>query len=71
MSDVRLLAQGVYDEKAFDRMPILADALQDEGCDNEAWLVRMRDPSWPWCRGCHVLDSLLPDLVHKRDCVGK
>lgn len=53
------LARGIYDERAFDRMPILADALQDAGCDNDEWLGRMRDPHWAWCRGCHVVDSLV------------
>ena len=28
-------ARGVYDERAFDRMPIPADALQDAGCDSD------------------------------------
>jgi hypothetical protein len=58
------LARGIYERREFSTMPILADALQDAGCDNEEWLARMRDPEWPWCRGCHVLDSLLPELVH-------
>lgn len=40
-------------------MPILADVLQDAGCDNDAWLARMRNPYWPWCRGCHILDTLV------------
>ncbi|MCE9567113.1 MAG: hypothetical protein K8U57_34350 [Planctomycetes bacterium] len=62
-STAMALARGIYDERAFDRMPFLADALQDAGCDNDAWLARMRDHSWPWCRGCHILDSLLPELV--------
>jgi hypothetical protein len=58
------LARGIYDRREFNAMPILADALQDAGCDTAEWLARMRDPNWPWCRGCHVLDSLLPELVH-------
>lgn len=57
------LARAIYDTHEFSAMPVLADALQDAGCDDEGWLARMRDPSWPWCRGCHVLDSLLPDLM--------
>ena len=34
-SDVVALAKGISHERAFDRLPILADALQDAGCDNE------------------------------------
>src|SRR5207248_912805 len=34
-STVLALAEGVYADRAFDRLPILADALQDAGCDNE------------------------------------
>jgi hypothetical protein len=34
-SDVVGLAQATYDDKAFERMPILADALMDAGCEDE------------------------------------
>ena len=57
-STVVSLATGIYDEKAFDRMPILADALQDADCDNEDILNHLRGPG-PHVKGCHVLDLLL------------
>jgi hypothetical protein len=52
------LASGIYEEKAFDRMPILADALQDAGCDNEDILNHCRQPG-EHVRGCWVVDLLL------------
>ena len=58
-TDVMLLAQGIYDAKAFDRMPILADALQDAGCDNEDILAHCRDTSLTHVRGCWALDLVL------------
>ncbi len=58
-SDVRLLARGIYDDKAFDRMPILADALQDAGCDNDEVLNHCRAEGWEHVRGCWVIDLLL------------
>jgi hypothetical protein len=57
-TDVRLLAQGIYEEKAFDRMPILADALQDAGCDSDELLNHLRS-SGPHVRGCWALDLVL------------
>jgi hypothetical protein len=54
-----LLAQGIYDDKAFDRMPILADALQDAGCDSDDLLNHCRDTSLTHVRGCWVLDLVL------------
>ena len=58
-SDVLLLARGIYEETAFDRMPILADALQDAGCDEPAILDHCRDPKQTHVRGCWVVDLVL------------
>jgi hypothetical protein len=57
-STVLALAQGIYEERAFDRLPILADALQDAGCDNEDILNHCRDIG-PHARGCCVVDLVL------------
>lgn len=58
------LAQEIYDERAFDRMPALADALQNAGCDNADVLDHcrgVRPPGVPaeHARGCWVVDLLL------------
>jgi hypothetical protein len=57
-STVLSLANGIYEEKAFDRMPILADALQDAGCDSADLLEHCRGES-VHVRGCWVLDLIL------------
>ena len=57
-SDVLLLARGVYADRAFDRMPILADALQDAGCDDDDILNHCREAR-EHARGCWVVDLLL------------
>ncbi|MBP3959963.1 hypothetical protein J8F10_32375 [Gemmata sp. G18] len=57
-STVVALAQGIYDGGAFDRLPILADALQDAGCDSKDVLGHCRGPG-PHARGCWVVDLLL------------
>jgi hypothetical protein len=58
-SDAIALARGIYDDRAFDRMPILADALQDAGCDNDDILTHCRDTRSPHARGCWVVDLVL------------
>ncbi len=57
-STVLALATGIYIEKAFDRMPILDDALQDAGCDNEDILNHCRQPGGH-VKGCWVVDLIL------------
>lgn len=52
------LAEGIYAERAFDRLPILADALQDAGCEHVDILSHCRGPG-PHVRGCWVVDLLL------------
>jgi hypothetical protein len=52
------LARAIYEERAFDRLPILADALEEAGCDNAGLLGHLRGPG-PHVRGCWALDLLL------------
>jgi hypothetical protein len=52
------LASQMYESRDFGAMPILADALQDAGCDNEEVLHHCRGPG-PHVRGCWVLDLVL------------
>jgi hypothetical protein len=52
------LAAQMYDSRDFSAMPILADALQDAGCDSEDVLNHCRGPG-PHCRGCWVVDLVL------------
>jgi hypothetical protein len=53
------LARQMYESREFSAMPILADALQDAGCDNTDILDHCRDVNATHCRGCWVLDLLL------------
>lgn len=57
-STVVQLAQGIYEDRAFDRLPILADALQDAGCDNVDILDHCRGQG-PHVQGCWVVDIIL------------
>jgi hypothetical protein len=57
-SDVLGVARGIYDDKAFERMPILADALMDAGCEDEQIIAHCRGDG-PHVRGCWVVDLIL------------
>ncbi|OWK44457.1 hypothetical protein [Fimbriiglobus ruber] len=55
---VQSLAFGIYQDRAFDRLPILADALEEADCDNLEILAHCRGDG-PHFRGCWVVDLLL------------
>ena len=52
------LARQMYEAREFGAMPILADALQDAGCDNDDVLNHCCGPG-PHVRGCWVVDLVL------------
>jgi hypothetical protein len=59
------LATAAYEERLMpsghlepDRLAILADALEDAGCDNPVVLAHFHSPG-PHCRGCWPLDAIL------------
>lgn len=70
-----VLARGIYDERRFGDLPVLADALEEAGCDNEFVLSHLRGlelvpdaemPNkyrWAKLRGPHVRGCWALDLV--------
>jgi len=57
-STVKALAQAIYDERTFDHMPELADALERAGGTNQEIVDHCRGAN-PHVRGCWALDLLL------------
>ncbi|MBA4190252.1 MAG: hypothetical protein C0467_19885 [Planctomycetaceae bacterium] len=56
---VILLARQMYESRDFSAMPILADALQDAGCEHTDVLTHCRDEKQVHVRGCWVLDLVI------------
>jgi hypothetical protein len=52
------LAQTIYDDRAFDRLPVLADTLEEAGCTDADILAHCRGPG-SHVRGCWVVDLVL------------
>ena len=52
------IARRIYKERAFDQLPILADALEEAGCDDADILGHCR-AGGEYVRGCWVIDALL------------
>jgi hypothetical protein len=57
-SSVVRIARSIYDDRRFENMPILADALEDAGCHDTDILNHCRQPG-EHVRGCWVVDLLL------------
>jgi hypothetical protein len=55
---VSKLAELIYSRRCFGDLPILADALEEAGCDNADVLAHCRQPG-EHVRGCWVIDLLL------------
>lgn len=56
--NVVALAQAIYNERAFDRLPELANALVVVGCEDKQILGHCRSEG-PHVRGCWVVDLML------------
>jgi hypothetical protein len=52
------LAESIHAARAFDRLPVLADALEEAGCTDAEILGHCRGPG-PHVRGCWVVDLIL------------
>jgi hypothetical protein len=52
------VARGIYNERAWQRRPILSDALVDAGCDDSRIRGYCRGEG-PFLRGCWILDQAL------------
>ena len=66
---VTSLAQAIYNDRAFDRMPELADALQEVGCDHQDMLSHCRGPG-PHVKGwgcCHDGSGMVKRYRPKAD----
>ena len=55
---IHMLATGIYEQRAFHRLSLLADALADAGCTDAELLGHLRGPG-PHVRGCWALDLIL------------
>jgi hypothetical protein len=52
------IARGAYEGRDFTALPVLADALEEAGCDQPDVLGHLRGPG-PHVRGCWAVDLLL------------
>jgi hypothetical protein len=60
------LAQGIYERQDWDLMPVLADCLEDAGCDNERILMHLKGYKETHA-GTHIRSTAYP-MIHVRGC---
>ena len=56
--EVAALARTIYEDRAFERMPLLGEALKEAGCRNWDMIEHCHSPH-PHVRGCWVVDLAL------------
>jgi hypothetical protein len=56
-TSLKVVAQSIYDDRSFDRLPALADALEESGCTHADILNHFRQPG-EHVRGCWALDLI-------------
>jgi len=52
------MARAIYEERRWEDLPVLGDALEEAGCNDAVLLTHCRGPG-PHTRGCAVVDALL------------
>jgi hypothetical protein len=52
------VAQAIYDDRGFDRLPSLGSALEEAGCKEADILTHCQEPG-PHVQGCWVVDAVL------------
>jgi hypothetical protein len=52
------MATAIYNDRRWEDMPLLGDALEEAGCDDQTVLDHCRG-SGPHARGCFVVDAIL------------
>lgn len=66
-STVLSLAEAIYNDRAFERMPVLGDALEDAGCTEESILRHCRGEEQ--CGACGIPE--IGDVVDPRSSCGR